>query len=172
MAFRPVLKIFPYRTLFNLFAQGEVDVLFGLQENLPVHRELSYAALGESPICCALPENHPLAHREVIQEEELFSQQLIVCTSYTFPKKAMEIQNRIARHISPEKAADLRSSKRDTHPGPHGYGCAILPRPTQWDPELGLCAPGPGAPSLSYGVVYHKKSSNEVLKKFAVTASA
>lgn len=48
MAFRPVLKIFPYRTLFNLFAQGEVDVLFGLQENLPVHRELSYAALGES----------------------------------------------------------------------------------------------------------------------------
>lgn len=169
MAFHPVLKILPYSSLLNQFFQGEIDLLFGLQENLPIRQEMAYTALGELPLCCALPASHPLAARACIDEADLFSQQLILCTAYTFPKKALEIQTRIAQHISPERIltcdhpSGIRTLIRT------GYGCAILPRAIRRDPELAF-VPLSGTPPLSYGIAYHKNSSNGVLRNFVDTA--
>ena len=171
MAFHPAVKILPLRSLLNLFVQGEIDLLVGLEENLPVRQEMSYAALGEIPLCCVLPVGHPLAGREMIDEAELFSQQLILCTAYTFPQKALEIQNRIAQHILPEKILTCDNPCGVRTLVRAGYGCAILPRSIRPDPDLAFVSLA-GAPSLPYGIVYHRESSSGVLKEFVNTAAS
>ena len=169
MALHPTLNILPYRSLINLFFQGEMDLLFGFQENLPIREEISYEPLGKIPLCCALRRNHPLASQKEIEEEALFSQQLILCTAYTFPKKAWEIQSRIAQHISPEKILTCDNQGGIQTLIRAGYGCSILPQSVRPDPELAY-VPLSGAPSLPYGIAFRKDSSNAVLKQFVDTA--
>ena len=165
MAFHPFLKVFPHRSLLNLFFQGEIEVLFGFRENLPDKEGMVFEELGKVPLCCVLPRTHPLAERETVREEELFSQQLILCTAYTIPAKAVEIQNRIAQHISPEKIHASENQDVILTLIRAGYGCSVLPRAAYLDTALAY-VPLADTPLLSYGIVYREDSSNPVLKKF------
>lgn len=165
MAFHPFLKVLSHRALLNLFFQGEVEVMFGFQENLPAKEGMAYEELGKVPLCCVLPRSHPLAEREEIGVEELFAQPLILCTAYTVPAKAAEIQNRIAQHVSPEKVHVSENENVILTLIRAGYGCSILPRAAYLDAAVAY-VPLADTPLLSYGIVYRESSSNPVLKQF------
>lgn len=165
MAFHPSLKVLPHRSLLNLFFQGELEVLFGFQESLPASEGIAFEELEKRALCCVLPRTHPLAERESIREEELFSQRLILCTAYTIPAGAMEIQNRIAQHISPDTIHTSESRDVILTLVRAGYGCSILPEAAYPDSEL-MYVPLADTPRLSYGIVYRESSSNPVLKQF------
>lgn len=165
MSFRPVLKIIPHRSLWNLFFQREIELLFGFQENLPIRQDLVFVELGKIPLCCALPVGHPLARRREVDAWELFSEYLILCDSYTIPAKAEEIQHLIAQHISPEKIQVSEHPQAVLALIRAGYGCSILPQRAGAGEEI-VYVPLHQIPPLPYGMVYDPKSTNPVLKRF------
>lgn len=62
-AFHPFLKVIPHRALMTLFYQGELDVLFGFREHLPIKNEILFTELRQVPLCCVLPQNHPYGEK-------------------------------------------------------------------------------------------------------------
>lgn len=172
MAFHPVFRLIPHRSLLNLFYQGELEVLFGFQENLPVKKDMVFVELGKVPLCAVLPPDHPYAQQEALDERELFSQDLILCSSYTIPAKAVELQNRVAQHIPPDKVHVSENLSVIHTLIRAGYGCSILPRAAFPDGSM-VYVPLKHTPPLSYGMVYRRGSSNPVLKTFVeVTLAA
>lgn len=165
MAFHPLLRILPHRSLLNLLFQGQIQVLCGFQENLPTKQGMAFEALYQLPLCCVLPRQHPLADREVFQEEDLFSQRMILCTSYTLPPWVLELQDRISRHISPEKILTCEHPDGVLPLIHAGYGFSILPRALRPDADLAYI-PLADTPLLSYGLLYQADSSHPVLRKF------
>lgn len=168
-AFHPFLKVIPHRSLLNLFFQHELQVLFGFRENLPVKEDLVFRELGKIPLCCVLPRTHPYANRAELGEEELYDQDLILCSSYTIPSRAVEVQNRVVRHISPEKVHVSDNPRVILTLVRAGYGCAILPRVSHHD-DATVYVPLRTVPPLSYGLLYHRGAADPVLKRFLSTA--
>lgn len=164
-AFHPIVKLVPHRPLMNLFYQQEIEILFGLQESLPIHPDMVFMELKKTPLCCVLPRTHPYAQKQRIAEQELFSQRLIICTSYTASARAMELQNRIAQHISPEKIYVSENPQVVLSLIRAGYGCSILPQAIYRDADT-VYVPLENAPMLTYGVIYNRTSSHPVLKNF------
>lgn len=168
--FHPFLKIVSHRSLLNLFFQGEIDVVFGFQDNLPVKSDISFMELGRAPLCCVVPRTHPCAQKQEVEESDLFSESFIACKSYLIPLQAAEIQNRITRHISPEKIQIAESPQAILTLIRAGYGCSVLPKAVFPDPDL-TYIPLKGAHPLPYGIIYSKASSNPVLKEFVDAAA-
>ena len=164
-AFHPLLRVIPHRSLLNLFFQGELQVLFGFQENLPVRAELVFRALGEIPLCCVLPRNNPIAGWPEVDERALYDQAFILCSAYTIPSPAVEIQNRVVQHISPEKVHVSENAQVIRTLVRAGYGCSILPKMPSHDGTIAY-VPLKNTPPLSYGILYHRESDDPVLRRF------
>ena len=164
-AFHPVLKVIPHRSLLNLFFQHEIRVLFGFRENLPVKEDLVFRELGKIPLCCVLPRTHPAAGRAELGEEALYDQDLILCNSYSIPSRAVEVQNRVAQHLSPERVHVSDNPRVILTLIRAGYGCAILPRVSHHDDAIAY-VPIRNVPPLSYGILCHKGSADPVLRRF------
>ena len=165
MAFHPVLKIIPHRSLLDLFFQREIQVLFGFRESLPIRPDVVFQELRKVPLCCAVPRTHPYAGKKEVEEQELFSQYLILCNSSMLPSRAAEVQNRIAQHISPEKVHVSDNPQVILTLIRAGYGCAILPETAVPDGEV-VGVPLRHTPPLSYGMAYARKDTHPVLKSF------
>lgn len=164
-AFHPYLRILPHRALLNLFFQGELEVLFGFEDGLPVRDGLVFTPLRQVPLCCVVPHDHPLAQHPHIDEETLFAQELVLCNAYTIPPQATALQNRIAQHLSPQRIHVSENAQVVRMLVQAGYGCAILPRPAAGDPEL-TYLPLAGAAPLRYGICCAKTAGDALLKQF------
>lgn len=164
-AFHPYLRILPHRALLNLFFQGELEVLFGFEDGLPVRDGLVFTPLRQVPLCCVVPHDHPLAQHPHIDEETLFAQELVLCNAYTIPPQATALQNRIAQHLSPERLHISENAQVVRMLVQAGYGCAILPRPAAGDPEL-TYLPLAGTAPLRYGICCAKSAGDALLKQF------
>lgn len=164
-AFHPYLRILPHRALLNLFFQGELEVLFGFEDGLPVRDGLVFTPLRQVPLCCVVPHDHPLAQHPHIDEETLFAQELVLCNAYTIPPQATALQNRIAQHLSPQRLHISENAQVVRMLVQAGYGCAILPRPAAGDPEL-TYLPLAGTAPLRYGICCAKTAGDALLKQF------
>lgn len=164
-AFHPYLRILPHRALLNLFFQGELEVLFGFEDGLPVRDGLVFTPLRQVPLCCVVPHDHPLAQHPHIDEETLFAQELVLCNTYTIPPQATALQNRIAQHLSPQRIHVSENAQVVRMLVQAGYGCAILPRPAAGDPEL-TYLPLAGTAPLRYGICCAKTAGDALLKQF------
>lgn len=164
-AFHPFLRVIPHRSLLNLFFQNELQVLFGFRENLPVKESFVFRELGQIPLCCVLPRDHPCAHLDAIEERALYDQEFILCNSYSIPSRAVEVQNRVIQHISPEKVHASENPRVILTLVRAGYGCSILPRVSFYDDTISY-VPLKNTPLLSYGVLCHADSDDPVLRRF------
>lgn len=164
-AFHPHLKLIAHRSLLNLFYQGEIDLLLGFQDNLPSKNDMVFRELGKIPLCCVFPHEHPYAQRAAIDEQELYSLPFVLCNSYTIPARALEIQNRIVQHISPEMVHVSEHPQAIFTLIRAGYGCSILPKAAFRDTSVAY-VPLRNTQPLSYGMLYGRSSSSPVLKQF------
>ena len=168
-AFHPYLRIVPHRALLNLFFQGELEVLFGFSEGLPLRNEVDFVPLRQVPLCCVVPAGNPLATRQTVDEETLFRQQLVLCSAYALPARVVELQNRIAQRLYPEQVHLSESPQVVRTLVRAGYGCAILPRPSGGTEGLAYL-PLEGVPPLTYGLCYARTSDNGLLRRFVEIA--
>ncbi|NBH71039.1 LysR family transcriptional regulator [Clostridiaceae bacterium] len=161
----PFLKVIPHRSILGLFYQGEIDLLFGFQDDIPLKNDIIYQELFRIPLCCIVPDTHPYADRTELAKEELYLENMVVCNSYAVPFKAAEMQNRIAQHILPESTYICDNLQALLTLVRAGYGCSILPQMHFISSDIRII-PITGSEPLSYGIFYRKNAVSPLLKKF------
>lgn len=164
-AFHPFLRIISHRSLLNLFYQGEIDLLVGFQNDVPLKGNVVYEELLHTPLCCVFPRGHAYTGKSEITEQDLLSERLVLCNSSALPSSASEYQNRIAGYLPPESVYFCDNFQAALTLVRTGYGYCILPQCRF--PDEHLCyIPLAGTAPLSYGIFYKKGVDNPPLKKF------
>ena len=164
----PFLKIIPHRSIVNLFIHGEIDILFGFKDDIPVRNDISYRELNKIRICCAVPTEHPFSQREEISERDLYAENIIVCNSYEVPSKVANIQNRLEHQFLPESTYYCENLQVMLTFVKAGYGFAILPEGTSIDSEI-TYIPLSGSTPISHGIFYKKSPKNPIINRFIST---
>lgn len=164
----PFLRVIPHRSILNLFIHGEIDVLFGFKDDVPMRDGIIYKELTKIPICCAVPTEHPYSMKEEISEKELLPENIIICNSYEIPSKVANIQSRLEYQFLPDSTYYCENLQVILSLIKAGYGFAILPKGTSVDSEI-TYIPLSGSTPLSYGIFYKCDSCNTLIKKFIYT---
>lgn len=168
-SFHPFLRVISHRFLLNLFYQGDIDLLVGFQNDIPVKDDVIYDELFCVPLCCAFSSTHPCAAKKEMSEQDLLSENLITCNSYAIPAKAAELQDRIARYLPPESIYFCDSFPASLALVRAGYGYSILPGGRYKSDQI-CYVPLKDSEPLSYGIFYRKGPQNPLLKKFVAIA--
>jgi DNA-binding transcriptional LysR family regulator len=161
----PFLRIVPSRAFFHLFFHGELDLLFGFQDDFPAKDGFQYCELTRLSICYALHADHPLAKKEQLTQQEILENPLIICNSFELPAPAADLQTQLSHKVSPDAANYCENLRIMLTLIRAGYGIGIIPE----IPSLGdkiTCIPTEQNLSLSYGFLYKKTSENPVVEKF------
>lgn len=161
----PFIRVIPHRAILNLFYQGEIDILFGFQDDIPPKEGIIYKELFQIPLCCLVPNTHPYAEKTHILENELFSEHIVSCNSYAMPSKAAEVQNRISQHLLPESVYICENMQVLLTLVRAGYGCAIVPQMHHAAIDI-TSIPFQNIEPLSYGMFYKSGIQDSLLKKF------
>lgn len=161
----PFLQVIPHRSIISLLFQGDLDILFGFQENVPAHEGIIYRELLKVPVCCAVSPEHKYAGMEKISEQELASENIILCYSYPIPSKVLNRQRSIEKNYKLSNVYYCDSTDAQTVLVKAGYGFAILPQTTLDDKHI-CYIPLENEETVSYGVFYKQNTSNPLLKKF------
>lgn len=122
----PFIKVIPHRSILTLFTQGDLDILVGFREDIPLRGGCSYMELAQLPLCCVVSESHPYALRETLSESDLYSERLIHCNAV--PSRALELQNQLAGQITPQNTYLCENLQAALMLIRAGYGFTILPR--------------------------------------------
>ncbi|MDO4175648.1 MAG: LysR family transcriptional regulator, partial [Eubacteriales bacterium] len=149
----PFIRVIPHRAILNLFYQGEIDILFGFQDDIPPKEGIIYTELFQIPLCCLVSNTHPYAEKTHILENELFSEHIVSCNSYAMPSKAAEVQNRISQHLLPESVYICENMQVLLTLVRAGYGCAIVPQMHHAVIDI-TSIPFQNIEPLSYGMFY------------------
>lgn len=164
----PFFRIIPHRSIVNLFIHGDIDVLFGFKDDIPIRNGIVYKELNKIRICCAVPSEHPFAQKKEVYERELYSENIIICNSYEIPSNVANIQNRLENQFLPESTYYCENLQVMLSFIRAGYGFAVLPEGTSIDPEI-TYVPLSGSSPISHGVFYKKAPKNPLVNKFIST---
>lgn len=162
----PFLKVIPHRSLLTLFYRGDLDLLFGFQDDIPQKGDMVYRELFRLPLCCLLPAEHPLAQKERLSLEELSSEKVIVCNSYSIPSGAAEIQDKLARQLPPDSCYFCENLQVLLTLVKAGYGCSVLPQNTNYNNDEIVQIPLKDSASLSYGIFSRKDPKEGPVRDF------
>ncbi|MCD8118001.1 MAG: LysR family transcriptional regulator [Lachnospiraceae bacterium] len=159
----PFLKVILHRSILSLFSHGEIDLLFGFREDIPLRSGFVYREIAQIPLCVLISETHPLAERESIGEEELVSENIILCSAV--PSRASEVQNQLAVRIPPQSTYISENLQAALSLVRAGYGFTILPEINFDNVEIN-CVPLQSAEAVSYGVFYRSGALSPLLSEF------
>lgn len=160
----PSIRTVQSRAALNLFIHGDIDLLFGFKDNIPIRKGMHYKELNKINVCCALPKNHPLAKKMTISYQELLSEDIVVCDAYEVPSRLSNIQNSLIHKISPESTFFCETPQIMLTLIRAGYGIGLFPGILFGDKDI-VCIPLEGEITMSYGVFYKSISRNPILKK-------
>lgn len=138
-------------------------MLFGFKDDIPTKDGIIYNELGQIPLCCILPSTHPYAKKSGLYEDELLSENIIICNSYAIPSKAAEVQNHISQHILPKSAHICENMQVLLTMVRAGYVYSILPKMNFINSDITYIPLKDSLP-LSYGVFYKSSFHNPLLK--------
>lgn len=164
----PFFRIIPHRSIVNHFIHGDIDILFGFKDDIPIRNGILYKELNKIRICCAVPTGHPFSQKTEISEKELYSENIIICNSYEIPSKAANIQTRLENQFLPESAYYCENLQVMLAFIKAGYGFAVLPEGTSVDPEI-TYVPLSGSSPVSHGIFYKKTPKNPFVSRFIST---
>lgn len=163
-SFHPFLRVISHRSLLNLFYQGDIDILLGFKDDVPMKDEIIFTELFLVPLCCALPIGHKYADQKFINTQNLLSEKLVTCNSFAIPLKAAERQRRLAEYLPPASVYNCESLHAALTLIRSGYGYSILPKARFDDPFIRYI-PLENSDLMHYGIFYKKSASNPLLKK-------
>lgn len=166
---RPNLRIAPAHALQGLLENETLHALLGFyNEQHPASFSGLYEELCRCPVVCLCDENHPLAGREWVAEEDLTGS-MILCGPYREPDALLHLHFRAA---AGRPAAEVYVS--EGYDGciamiKAGLGFSVFPYlPTLEEPGL-RCIPLRGFPLIPFGA-YLKSSSSPVVRRFLAIA--
>ncbi len=160
----PYLRTIQSRAIISLFMHGDIDLLFGFRDDIPMRDGMHYKELTEIKVCCAVPKTHPFAQKKEITTKEMRSEDIVICNAYGVPAKLAAIQNSIMHMIPPESTYFCETPQIMLALIKANYGIGLFPELLSAEEEI-VCIPVEGNITLSYGVFYKDISKNPILKK-------
>ena len=161
----PFLRIVPSRLLLNMLLNDEIDILFGFKDDVLMRENLVYHELAQIPVCCVLPGAHPLSTRDELSENDLLTEDLVICNSHELPAQAALIQSSLSTRFSPDHIYYTENLQAMLTLIKAGYGIGISPEMPATDTSL-VYVPLNKDYSLSYGIFYKKNSKSTILRQF------
>lgn len=161
----PFLRIIPHRSIWNLFLQDEMDIMFGFEDDVPSRAGIIYEELSRTGVCCILSSEHKYSGRKEITEADLYTENIIICNSYSLPSQAAALQKRLERHFPLGSAYYCDNLSAILTLVRAGYGFGILPDMKRNDSQI--CAiPFAEGEDISFGFFYKENPQNPLVKKF------
>ncbi len=162
----PVFQVVPFQHLYQLLEEGTADVVVAFQEKGQKNETGIYKELVQIPITGVLPAGHPLAEKELLDEDDLRTQRLLLMDPQRCPDRLNAIQHGLATERAVSDLLMCGSADASVTLAKAGFGIAIQPDfPSLRDPALAYI-PIKDVEPLSYGAYYKSVTGKPMLKLF------
>ena len=162
----PLFQVVPFQHLYQLLEEDAVDVVIAFQEKESKKGIGIYRELTQVRIAGILPASHPLAEKELLDEDDLRTQQLLLLDPQRCPDRLNAIQHGLATERAVSDLLMCGSADACITLAKAGFGIAIQPDfPSLRDPALAYI-PIKDVEPLSYGAYYKSVTGKPLLKLF------
>lgn len=162
----PVFQVVPFQHLYQLLEEGTADVVVAFQEKGQKNETGIYKELVQIPIAGILPAGHPLAEKELLDEDDLRTQRLLLLDPQRCPDRLNAVQHGLATERAVSDLLMCGSADASVTLAKAGFGIAVQPDfPALRDPALAYI-PLKDVEPLSYGAYYKSVTGKPLLKLF------
>ena len=162
----PQIQVVPFKHLYRLLAEGDVDIIVAFRENSAGKMPFIYKELGKIPIVGYCAADHPLANCSCLSITDLEREKLILHDPKKSPDSITMLQMQLMEsHISSE-IFFCDSEEAAIALAQAGYGIAFLPGLHTAKSSSLVRIPIEGLEPLSFGLYYKTLSGNPILKEF------
>ncbi|MDO4305542.1 MAG: LysR family transcriptional regulator [Eubacteriales bacterium] len=163
---RPIVECPGYKIAANLFLEKKLDVLFYYKENLRKNTGVSFLELTKDHLSCVMPAGHPLAAKDSVSLSDLNDIPVIACNPLNAPLFISDFQQQLEESHPADKLLYCDCIEIAHCMVAAGLGIAILPGVLSLRSPDFARIPLEGTEPVSFGLFYHKKTSNSALEKF------
>ena len=162
----PVFQVVPFQHLYQLLDEEAVDVIIAFQEKGQKKIDGIYKELAQVRITGVLPADHPLAEKELLDEDDLRTQRLLLLDPQRCPDRLNAVQHSLATERAVSDLLMCGSADASVTLAKAGFGIAVQPDfPSLRDPALAYI-PIKDVEPLSYGAYYKSVTGKPMLKLF------
>ncbi len=162
----PVFQVVPFQHLYQLLEEEAVDVIIAFQEKSSKKIDSIYKELAQIRITGILPATHPLAEKELLDEDDLQTQRLLLLDPQRCPDSLNAIQQKLAAKRSVPDLFMCGSADACIALAKAGFGIAVQPDfPSLRDPALAYI-PIKDVEPLFYMAYYKSAAGKPMLKLF------
>lgn len=160
----PRLQMIPFRHIYRLLAEGDLDGVIGFQELDSVKISANYREIAKAPLVCICPEGHPLSERDRVTMEELKNERLALLAPASASVRIAQLQGQLMGGRAPSEFYFCESAEAIAVLVSAGYGISILPKLLVPRTFPVSAVPIEGLEPLSFGVYYQTLQGNKPLK--------
>ena len=162
----PVFQVVPFQHLYQLLDEEAVDVIIAFQEKSSKKIDGIYKELTQVRITGVLPATHPLAEKELLDEDDLRTQRLLLLDPQICPDNLNAVQHELTTGRAVSELLMCGSADACITLAKAGFGIAVQPDfPALRDPALAYI-PIKDVEPLSYGAYYKSVTGKPMLKLF------
>lgn len=162
----PQINVVPFKHLYRLLAEDDVDVIVAFQENSAKKMPFIYKELGKVPIVGYCAADHPLAKSSCLNIADLEREKLILHDPKKSPDSVAMLQMQLMESHTPSELFFCDSEEAAIALAQAGYGIAFLPGLYTANTSLLVRIPIEGLEPLSFGLYYKTLTGNPILKDF------
>lgn len=166
----PQIQAVPFKHLYRLLAEDDVDVIVAFRENSTKKMPFVYKELGKIPIVGYCSANHPLAQRERLHISDLEREKLILHDPKKSPDSITMLQMQLMESHASSELFFCDSEEAALSLAQAGYGIAFLPGLHKTRTDSLVRIPIDRLEPLSFGLYYKTFSGNPILKDFVTLA--
>lgn len=162
----PQIQVVPFKHLYRLLAEGDVDIILAFHESSTKKMPFIYKELGKVPIVGYCAADHPLASCRHLTIAGLEQEKLILHDPKKSPDAITMIQMQLMESHSHSDLFFCDSEEAAITLAQAGYGIAFLPGTLRPQAPPLVRIPIDGLEPLSFGMYYKTLSGNPILKDF------
>lgn len=166
--FSPQIQAVPFKYLYRLLLEDDVDVVIAFQENSMKKMPFTYTELGKIRIAGYCSPDHPLAGHESLTIADLRQERLILHDPRKTPDSIAKLQVQFMEGTSDFLFCD--SEEAAITLAQAGYGVAFLPGMLTKQSDALVRIPINGPAPLSFGLYYKAPVNHPLLKDFVQIA--
>lgn len=162
----PNLQVVPFKHLYQLLEEEDVDVIIGFKEADSRKTPGLYREFKKVPISCVCAADSPLTSYKTVTPEILEQEKLVLNAPLKSPDAVARFQGQLMGGRSPSNFYFCNSAEEVTVIVQAGFGVSVLPD-LLIPPEPSLVKiPVEGLDPISFGAYYKTLKGNEILKSF------
>lgn len=169
---QPNIQVLSYKTAQSLFMENRFDVLFFYKENMTPKTGINFKEIKKDSFVCLMPAGHPLEQKDLISIQDLTDTPIIVCNPLNAPLSTASFQQKLLERRSSEGVFYCDSIEIAHCMVASGMGVSVLPGNLCLKTSNFVTVPIDSKAQLSFGVFYHKHSTNPALKSFLKLVTA